>query len=325
MQRRRRWAGLPLAEPVVGTITDVLAALPQFGRQPFAMASANGGEVGFNPFCDMVYRMPTRPNEKSIPVGVVSKNYRLVDHHQVLRIVRDVLVDNEIDPAGISARADWTIHGERARFSLVFPPEDRFKMLLHSATDDQMRFRIEVFNSVEGSYRLTAVAGWLRLVCSNGLIIGTALMELRQQHRQQLQVEDLARLLRSAIEFVAEDKATVEGWIAINIDTMAVHQWADEDVRKQWNVKAAVRTLGLVVDGYDVEIVGDLKNLKPSQIERRQVGPVPGVEGPAKNLFAVSQALSWLAGQRSELAEDFEWRGQVSALMEKLVARSTRP
>jgi hypothetical protein len=46
--------------------------------------------------------------------------------------------------------------------------------------------------------------------------------------------------------------------------------------------------------------------------------PVPGVDAPVRNLFGVSQILSWIAGQRAEISEDFEWRGQVHHLIAKL-------
>jgi hypothetical protein len=69
--------------------------------------------------------------------------------------------------------------------------------------------------------------------------------------------------------------------------------------------------------------VGELKNRKPSEIATRKLGPVPGVDGPAKQLFGVSQVLSWLAGQRAELAEDLEWRSQVPDLMDKLIKHSS--
>jgi hypothetical protein len=99
-QRRRHWLGLPICEPVEGTVDQVLNALPHFGRQPFAMASPNNDDIGMNPFLDMVYKVASGQGEHSIPVGVVSKNYRLVDHHQVLRTVQDVLGDNRVNPAG---------------------------------------------------------------------------------------------------------------------------------------------------------------------------------------------------------------------------------
>ena len=84
---RRHWSGLPMVEPVEGTLDEVIGRLPHFGRQPFTMPSVNGDEVGVNRYIDMVYRMGMRQGEKPIPVGIVSKNYRLVDHQQVLSTI----------------------------------------------------------------------------------------------------------------------------------------------------------------------------------------------------------------------------------------------
>jgi hypothetical protein len=39
-------------------------ALPcHFGRQPFAMASLDGAELGVNSYLDMIYRLPIRQSE----------------------------------------------------------------------------------------------------------------------------------------------------------------------------------------------------------------------------------------------------------------------
>lgn len=206
---RRHWSGLPMATPVEGTLDHVMGSLPHFGRQPFAMPSVNGDEVGVNRDVDMVYRMGRRQGEKPIPVGVVSKNYRLVDHQQLLSTIEQALIGIDIDMRQVGVTAQWTVHGERAHFSTLFPKEERFLHLVDDDTDE-MRFRIEVFNSVDGSSRLIAIAGWLRFVCSNGLIIGTALIHLRRQHRQQLEVEELGRLLRETVQSAGNDKKTFD-------------------------------------------------------------------------------------------------------------------
>ena len=119
--RRRRWLGLPVIQPVEGSLAQVLSHLPQFGRQPFTMTSVNGNEVGVNPYLDMIYRVPARQGEGPVPVGVVSKNYRLVDHHHVLRTIDEVLADLGVDSSLLRVRGEWTVNGERARFSLIFP------------------------------------------------------------------------------------------------------------------------------------------------------------------------------------------------------------
>jgi hypothetical protein len=318
-QRQRHWLNLPLQPRTEGTFDDILRALPQFGRQPFAMASVNGDEVGVNSYLDMVYRLPVRRSERPIPVGVVSKNYRLVDHHQILRTIQQSLASRGLDLEKVRLVAEWTIHGERAHFSIFFPPETRFTVGTVQ-NGNEMRFRIELFNSVDGSCRLMAIAGWLRFVCSNGLIIGTALMQLRQQHRQQLEIEEIGRLVGEAIESAQSDRATFAQWMSTRVDESVLVPWIDEEVRSLWGVKAAVRVLGIATKGWDVEPVGATANRKPSEIRTSRVSdvPVPGIEAPITNLFGISQVLSWIAGQRSEIGEDFEWRSQVEDLMAKL-------
>ena len=113
LRRRRHWLGLPICEPVEGTVDQVLDVLPHFGRQPFTMASPNGDDIGVNPFLDTVYKIASRKGERSIPVGVVSKNYRLVDHHYVLRTVQDVLSDKRDNLAEMLVRGEWTVNGTR--------------------------------------------------------------------------------------------------------------------------------------------------------------------------------------------------------------------
>ena len=187
---------------------------------------------------------------------------------------------------------------------------------------DEMRFRIEVFNSVEGSCRLMAVAGWLRFVCYNGLILGKALMQLRQQHRQQLQIEELGRLFRDALQSAGEDQLTLAKWRSKAIEFEALTEWADEDVFDKWGIKGAARVLAISRTGWDAELKGDLKNKRPSEVTTEKTIEVAGIAPPVANAFGVSQALTWVAGQRTELQEDLEWRSQVPELMDRLLKRS---
>lgn len=80
------------------------------------------------------------------------------------------------------------------------------------------------------------------------------------------------------------------------------------------------KVLGIAKDGWDVEPVGAVGNRRPSEIKTNRIGEVqvPGIDAPVSSLFGVSQVLSWVAGQRSEISEDFEWRSQVHDLIAKL-------
>jgi hypothetical protein len=283
------------------------------------MGSMNGDELGVNSYLDMVYRLPIRQGERPVPVGVVSKNYRLLDHHQILMTIQQSMANRKLDLENVRVVGEWTIHGERAHFSIIFPPQEHFTVGT-VGNKDEMRFRIEVFNSVEGSCRLMAIAGWLRFVCTNGLIIGATLMQLQQQHRQQLEVEELGTRVGEAIESAQSDKAKFERWMSAGVETGVLVPWVDEEVRALWGVKAATRVLGIATHGWDVEPVGDTRNRRPSQIKTNRISkvPVPGVDAPVRNLFGVSQVLSWIAGQRAEIGEDLQWRSQVHDLIAKL-------
>ena len=281
------------------------------------MPSLSGEELGINSYLDMVYRVPVHQGERPVPVGVVSKNYRMLDHHQILRTIQQAMASRELDLENVRVVAEWTIHGERAHFSIIFPPEKHF-IFGTLGDEDEMRFRIEVFNSVDGSCRLMAIAGWLRFVCTNGLIIGAALMQLQQQHRQQLEVEDLSRRIGEAIDSAQSDKSKFERWMSAEVEKRVLVPWIDEEVRALWGVKAAVRVLGIATDGWDVEMVGSITNRRPSEVRTHRLSVVPGVDAPVRNLFGVSQVLSWIAGQRAEIGEDLEWRSQVHGLIAKL-------
>lgn len=130
-----------------------------------------------------------------------------------------------------------------------------------------MRFRIEIFNPVDGSCRLMAVAGWLRIVCSHGLVVGTALMDLRQQHRQQLEVEHLRQLVKRVIESAGFDKETFERWLKLSVNADDFAHWVDTEACSQWGVKAAIRVFAIGMKGWDVEPVGDLRTGRPSEID----------------------------------------------------------
>jgi Domain of unknown function (DUF932) len=178
------------------------------------------------------------------------------------------MATRKLDLKDVRVIAEWTIHGERAHFSIIFPPEEHFTVGT-VGNEDEMRFRIEVFNSVDGSCRLMAIAGWLRFVCTNGLIIGAALMQLQQQHRQQLEIEELGRRVGEAIESTWSDKAKFERWMLAGVDRSVLVPWIDDEVRVLWGVKAAVRVLGIATHGWDVEPVGTVANRKPSEIRTK--------------------------------------------------------
>ena len=103
----------------------------------------------------------------------------------------------------------------------------------------------------------------------------------------------------------------------ISEDTLIV--WVDEAVHEKWGIKAATRVLSILRTGHNAELKGTLKNKRPSQIQTQKTTRVPGMDGPVTDVFGVSQALTWMAGQRAEMQEDLEWLSHVPELIDLLL------
>jgi len=114
-------------------------------------------------------------------------------------------------------------------------------------------------------------------------------------------------------------------WQSRRIDEAVLLDWINDDVREKWGIKGAVRVLAISRTGWDVGPKGDLKNKRPSDVATANTREVPGIDPPVSNAFGISQALTWLAGQRNELQEDLEWRSQVPQLMQMLMNRQSTP
>jgi hypothetical protein len=54
-----------------------------------------------------------------------------------------------------------------------------------------LNLSFHVVNSVDGRCRLRIMLGWLRFICGNGLVVGTAMLNQRFVHNEYLKPRDL--------------------------------------------------------------------------------------------------------------------------------------
>ena len=90
---------------------------------------------------------------------------------------------------------------------------------------------LRAFNSVDGSARLTILSGWFRLVCSNGLVIGKSLLELRDIHNPSLDLVKIEDAIAKAILHGKDDQARLEQWQNCRVDRKAIAAGVDGAVR----------------------------------------------------------------------------------------------
>jgi hypothetical protein len=83
--------------------------------------------------------------------------------------------EHEIDPGLLRREVGLTPLGEWMNFRAYFP-----ETFSHEPRDgNKLALRLECFNSVDGSSRLVILFSWLRLICTNGLMIRETKAALR--------------------------------------------------------------------------------------------------------------------------------------------------
>lgn len=308
---RRHWRGDDVDE-WSSPVGEVAARLPTFRRQPLAFTMPDGIKTTVNWSRDLILR---NGGEEEIPVGVVSKQYRLVQHTTVLNLALKALEVAKIPLDGVSCDLTLTALGERVAMRFRLPEEHAFD----PGDGHRMGLRLECFNSVDGSTRFMAVLGWLRFVCSNGLIIGVTRAVMRQRHSPALNVEDIGRVVNSGLRDAVNERKLLAKWVTTAVGEDRLRAWVDGPLLDTWGVKAAARAHHIATTGHDAELKDPFERAKPSGRGMRSGASVPGAPAAARNAFAISQALAWIARQRRDVQEQVEWSRQIPPVMRSLL------
>lgn len=324
------------ASPVTsyrGPIDGVRSYIPKFERRTFGPslgAPLYRGEptlfespdvpAGVNPWYDTIVRLPLASEGQGapeIPVGIVSPQYTLLQHQTVIDEVLKAVGELGIDPSQVTASMDLTHLGERMRLGLILPEE--FSITLEG--DNKMALRLECFNSVEGSTKFMAVIGWLRFVCSNGLIIGETKTDYRRRHNQAMDIGEIVEVLRDGITSTAREERIYKKWIQHKFPEELLQTWVNRTLAKSWGVKAAVRAWHITRSGNDVSLADPFEPGEPTEKTVVRGAAVPGSILPGDTVFAVAQSLAWLAKERRDVQEQLFWKQQIPALVQPLLRK----
>lgn len=283
--------------------------LPSFTLQEFRAE----GDGASNPYMKSVVRQPRSLFERPVPVATVSNTYQLVQHAAVVERCLEGIAQSGVDPSELKCELGLTELGEWMNVRVYFPSSYDF---IRNA-DDHLALRLECFNSVDGSCRLVVLLGWLRFVCSNGLVIGETKTELRDVHNRHLDIGKIPGIIRRGMALVERDLRRMAAWDKTRVATEKLIPWVDGVLSEAWGKNGACRVLKICATGHDAEVEpfaegpASEKACKPGIV-------VPGAPVPAHTLFDVSQALSWVATKRPNVDERLEWQSQIPELIDNL-------
>jgi len=315
-----RWKGAPVVEKT-GVIAEIMPLLPEFDTRMLSI-SGEGLSV-LNPSYRVVYRKPTADADLPLPVGVVSRKYRLVQHAKVLEVAVNALNKAGVNTDDLQVQLRITENGERMSLGLLFPDDQRYSVSL-KGNGDTMRLRLQCLNSVDGSVRFMAFLGWYRFVCSNGMMVGITKLDIRQRHYIGLDIDRVGAVLSHGLPLLEREKKLYVRWRNAGVEADGARGWIDGPLRKRWGVKLAARTFHIVRTGSDADFALPFERGKPSDKTMIATKSVPGLHGPAANAFDVSQALSWLAKERRNVQEQVELMMEIPEMMEELMKAKVR-
>jgi hypothetical protein len=263
---------------------------------------------------DAIVRMPSPLWEQCAVVANVTERYQLVQHHEVIEQVVEqfALAGYPVADDGFVVR--FSPDGAQMEFSLTLPDVPVFD----PGDGHAVGLYLKGINSVDGSTALRIFFGWLRLVCSNGMVAGHIDAEYRARHTGSFDFQSIHGTLRQRLSVVESEKKRLLTWYRTPVSKSAVTRWIDTNLAEAWGIIAAARAYHIVSSGHDAVVRQFSPKAKPSEKPIRRTTTVPGSEQPAGNLYAVSQALSWIATQQTEPAARLEWQRDIPGLIEQL-------
>ena len=292
-----------------GDWSAIQPLLPQFDLRPFA-----AGDNEPHPYYQTVTRRSKSPADPPMPVAVVSHSYFLVSHLDVAELCRKEVLDNtDCDSSELRYEVGLSELGEWMNFRIYLPDRYRFKDVL----GNDLGLRLECFNSVDGWCRLRILFGWLRFVCSNGMVIGKTKLEIRERHGHNLDLRAVSHHLRTALKVVDADKVQMATWQTTPVRIEDIGTWSNGTVTKRWGVKAAARVFHICKSGNDIKIEPFARGSaseKPVKCLKR----VPGSPVPAGTKYDVAQALSFVATRRNDAEERVKWQSAIPSLLNHL-------
>ncbi len=310
----RKWFNSPITVWQEVT-TSIGNRIPDFERRCFSLHHADTDLAHINPYLDVIVRKPHQEDPHYLPVAVVSKDYRLVPHREVLSVAINAMKTNDIDPSTTQSELVLSEYGERMSLSIFLPEQYAFD----PGDGEKLAMRLELFNSVDASSKFKVFIGWFRFVCSNGMVLGIKKSTFQRRHQAGLSIDDIRAVLENGLKNNKEERGQFAAWRARNIRADDIVGWINEDIRKTWGFKAATRAYHIARSGHDVKIAGPYRDEKPTTIPVEQGNRVPGAPNRIANAYDVSQALAWLAKERKDVQEQLEWREQIPDLMNKLI------
>ena len=274
------------------SVHDAFAKLPEFRKckpEEYRFKADEGHRL--------IVRTPTKESPEPAILAVVSPRYGLVQHREVLRgALNWIKSECGVTPTqvglGLSAAGGHAVF----RFDLGEVRQIRPDGL-------PVNLQLIVRNTVDRTSSVRAHLGWLRLICSNGMVVGVIAGRTRKTHRDNVALGKIFTSLSGTLTEMEQDQKTLEAWAGRNVTLDEVRILSNGILARRWDRVSAARVWHICESGRDARFVPPFRGEVPTDQPVRFAWEVPGSPCPARTLYDVAQAMSWVATRKRGLDE----------------------
>ena len=140
-------------------------------------------------------------------IAVHKDKYRLQKNKDVFEAFDAALASHNLDLTGLKVRDELAYNGGRATRTYRMPAHR-----VDIGDGDPVDLMLKVQNSYDGSRRFGMNFGAFRILCSNGLVIGNNMCEVKAKHTDGLDIAAVTNHLANAIDVFIESTALWAQW-----------------------------------------------------------------------------------------------------------------
>ena len=306
-----KWGGR-LVNEHKGNLVEIADFISVFRKQPFKVGRSE------NKHFDVV----VNTSEGDTPVATVSKSYSLVQHFEILKFITIAFENLGYNIDETECNLYLTEYGERMWLKIQF-----LKGYMFDPGDGHVLIpQLHVRNSVDGNAPLAFELSWYRLICKNGLMCLDTESRFSKRHTRSLEPGLFIKYLNENISKIRKEKEVYTKWkqTELNADTDVeiLQTWIDTIVSDSWGRIDAERVYSILETGQDAKITRfkekeNKENKDGYMIKISLEGNVPGAQ-PAKNIYDVANALSWISSHQNSLQRQYKMMLQVPKMLTAL-------
>ena len=139
------------------------------------------------------FKAIVNPNTGKV-FSIVSKDYKLIRHDDAIQQIENAI--NEFPELGqYNVKTEFYNEGGRMRRNYCF-----HEIFTDIAPKDNVNPELQLFNSYDTTWPFFVLLGALRIVCTNGLVVGNKFLDLRKRHVYDFDQIDLKKQVSTALK-----------------------------------------------------------------------------------------------------------------------------